>query len=202
MTVIGPAGTAPFTRTYAQRTRIAEHAVAPVSVRTLPTGSVVVDFGAVYAARPRVTFRSGQAGRTVPMHVGYLLDPDGEVSTTHGTQVTNLSFSYVMADGPQTFEAFSYLGFRYLQIDDPGEAIGAGPGGRARPPRRHARGPDGDLRHRRPRARRRLEAQRALVPVLLPRAVRRHPDTGEGAVPLGRGQRVRGGDARPTASRT
>ncbi len=126
VTVIGPAGTAPFIRTYPQRTRIAEQPISPVSVRTLPTGSVVVDFGAVYAARPRITFRSGQAGQTVPMHVGYLLDPDGEVSTTHGTQVTNLSFSYVMADGPQTFEAFSYLGFRYLQIDDPGQAIGPG----------------------------------------------------------------------------
>jgi alpha-L-rhamnosidase len=125
-TVIGPVGTAPFTRTYAQRTRIAEHVVAPVSVRTLASGSVVVDFGAVYPARPRVTFASGQSGRTVPMHVGYLLDPDGQVSTTHGTQVTNLSFSYVMRDGPQTFEAFSFLGFRYLQIDDPGETIGPG----------------------------------------------------------------------------
>jgi alpha-L-rhamnosidase len=123
-TVIGPAGTAPFSRTYAQRTRIAEHVVSPVRVRTLVSGSVVVDFGAVYPARPRVTFTSGQAGRTVPMHVGYLLDPDGQVSTTHGTQVTNLSFSYVMRDGPQTFEAFSFLGFRYLQIDDPGETIG------------------------------------------------------------------------------
>jgi alpha-L-rhamnosidase len=125
-TVLGPAGTAPFTRTYAQRTRIAEHTVAPVTVHTLPTGSVVVDFGAVYAARPRVRFHSGQAGRTVPMRVGYLLDPDGEVSTTHGTQGTNLSFSYVMTDGPQTFEALSFLGFRYLQIDDPGGAIETG----------------------------------------------------------------------------
>ncbi len=125
-TVIGPVGTAPFTRTYAQRTRIEEHTVAPVTVQTLPSGSVVVDFGAVYAARPRVTFASGQAGRTVAMRVGYLLDPDGEVSTTHGTQGTNLSFSYVMRDGPQTFEAFSFLGFRYLQIDDPGGAIEAG----------------------------------------------------------------------------
>ncbi|HEY6425696.1 MAG TPA: family 78 glycoside hydrolase catalytic domain, partial [Acidimicrobiales bacterium] len=125
-TVIGPAGTAPFTRTYAQRTTIAEHVVTPVSVRTLPSGSVVVDVGAVYPARPRVTFSTGRAGRTVPMHVGYLLDPDGQVSTTHGTQGTNLSYSYVMRDGAQTFEPFSFLGFRYLQIDDPGEAIGPG----------------------------------------------------------------------------
>ncbi len=123
--MIGPAGTAPFTRTYAQRTTVDEHVVTPSSVRTLASGSVVVDFGAVYPARPRVTFASGEAGRTVPMHVGYLLDPDGQVSTTHGTQGTNLSFSYVMRDGPQTFEAFSFLGFRFLQIDDPGEAIGS-----------------------------------------------------------------------------
>jgi len=125
-TVIGPAGTAPFTRTFAQRTMVAEHLVAPVSVHTLASGSLVVDFGAVYPARPRVMFSSGEAGRTVPMHVGYLLDPDGQVSTTHGTQGTNLSFSYVMREGPQTFEAFSFLGFRYLQIDDPGQVIGHG----------------------------------------------------------------------------
>lgn len=124
VTVIGPAGSAPFVRTFAQRTTVDEHVVTPASVHTLASGSVVVDLGAVYPARPRVTFTSGVEGRTVPMHVGYLLDPDGQVSTTHGTQGTNLSFSYVMRDGPQTFEAFSFLGFRYLQIDDPGEPIG------------------------------------------------------------------------------
>ena len=68
-------------------------------------------------------------------------------------------------------------------------------GGRARPSRRHARRPDGDLRHGRSGFGRRVEAQRALMPLLLPRAVRRHTDTGEGAIPLGRGERVRGGDA-------
>jgi alpha-L-rhamnosidase len=130
VTVIGPAGSAPFSRTYVQRTRITEHVVSPISVRKLNVGtgprSVVVDFGAVYPARPRVVFTSGQAGATVAMHVGYLLDPNGSVSTTHGTQGTNLSYSYVMRDGRQTFEAFSYLGFRYLQIDGAPETIGPG----------------------------------------------------------------------------
>jgi alpha-L-rhamnosidase len=125
VTTLGPAGTTPFTATYAQRTRISEHAVSPVSVRTLPSGSVVVDFGAVYPARPRVAFHSGQAGRTVPLRVGYLLDPDGQVSTTHGTQVTNLTFSYIERDGAQVFDALCFLGFRYLQIDAPGEPIGS-----------------------------------------------------------------------------
>ena len=118
-TVIGPVGSAPFTGIYAQRTRIAEHAVSPVSVRTLPDGAVVADFGAVYAARPQVEFATGEAGRTVTGRVGYLLDPDGHVSTLHGTQGTNLSFSYIMRSGAQTFEGFTYCGFRYLQLDNP-----------------------------------------------------------------------------------
>jgi alpha-L-rhamnosidase len=121
--VIGPSGSAPFTRTYVQRTRIADTAVAPVSLRTLANGSLVADFGAVYAARLRVRFRHGADGRTIPMHVGYLLDPDGQVSTVHGTQETDLAFSYITRAGDQTFEALTYLGFRYLQIDDPGQVI-------------------------------------------------------------------------------
>ncbi len=122
--VLGPAGTAPFTTLYAQRTRIDEHLVAPIRLQTLANGSVVADFGAVYAARPRVHFRVGESGRTVPMHVGYLLDPDGQVSTTHGTQGTNLSFTYITRQGSQTFEPLTFVGFRYLQIDGPGESLG------------------------------------------------------------------------------
>ncbi len=124
--VLGPVGTAPFTGLVAQRTRIVEQAVAPVSVRTLPSGAVVVDFGKVYAARPEVTFHQGADGRTVPMHVGYLLDADGHVSTVHGVQGTNLSFSYIQRQGTQTFRPFTFLGFRYLQIDEPGEHLGHG----------------------------------------------------------------------------
>ena len=119
----GFAGTPPFTATYAQRTTIGETPVAPVRVHTLPGGAVVADFGAVYAARPRVAFASGEPGQTVSMRVGHLLDPDGQVSTLHGTQGTNLSMSYIMRSGPQTFEGFTYVGFRYLQIDNPGQPL-------------------------------------------------------------------------------
>jgi alpha-L-rhamnosidase len=126
VTVIGPAGTAPFSDTYAQRTHIEEKTVLPVRLHTLANGSVVADFGAVYAARPRVDFASGVPGQTVAMRVGYLLDPDGQVSTLHGTQGTNLSFTYILRDGAQVFEAFTYLGFRYLQIDNAGQHIGRG----------------------------------------------------------------------------
>lgn len=124
--VLGPVGTPPFTHLYAQRTRVTESRIAPVSVRTLPGGSVVADFGRVYAGRPTVAFERGTAGHTVPMHVGYLLDPGGDVSTTHGTQVTDLSYSLVQRAGAGTFDPYWYLGFRYLQVDDPGEPLGAG----------------------------------------------------------------------------
>ena len=124
-TVRGPVGTTPFTKLFAQRTDIAEHVVAPVSVRTLANGSVVADFGAIYPARIRVRFEHGMDGRTIPMHVGFVLDPDGHVSTTHGTQSTNLSYSYITRTGDQVFEPLTYIGFRYLQIDDPGEGLSA-----------------------------------------------------------------------------
>ena len=99
--------------------------MAPISVRTLGSGSVVADFGAVYAARPQVRFAQRRQRTDRPDACRLLLDPDGHVSTTHGTQGTNLSFSYVTREGAQTFEPLTYLGFRYLQIDDPGESLGA-----------------------------------------------------------------------------
>ncbi|MHB8430474.1 MAG: family 78 glycoside hydrolase catalytic domain [Acidimicrobiales bacterium] len=122
--VLGPVGTQPFTKLFAQRTRIVEEPVRALSVRTLPTGSVVADFGKVYAGRPSVVFHRGTDGHTVPMHVGYTLDGDGSVSTIHNTQATDLSYSLIQREGRLTFEPFWYLGFRYLQIDDPGETIG------------------------------------------------------------------------------
>jgi len=121
--VTGAVGTFPFTRMYAQRTSISEFPLPAASVKTLADGAVVVDFGKIYAARPIVEFRDGVWGRTVPMHVGYVLDPDGHVSTTHDTQQTNLAFYYTERDGTQRFDPYTYLGFRYLEIDDPGEPI-------------------------------------------------------------------------------
>ena len=102
------------------RTRVVYTPVRPRSVRRLITGAVVADFGQVYAAIPSVTFRDGLPGRLVTMRAGYLLDPGGAVSVLHGTQHTDMSYSYVEPLGPSTFRPFDYLGFRYLQIDDPG----------------------------------------------------------------------------------
>lgn len=123
--VLGPPGTAPFTHLVAQRTHIVEHPVKPVSVRTLPSGAVVADYGAILAARTSVVFHSGVAGRNIAMHVGFVLDPDGRVSTTRSTQATDLRFNYVERAGPQTLAAYTYLGFRYLEVDAPGEPLSA-----------------------------------------------------------------------------
>ena len=84
--MLGPVGTVPFTRLFVQRTRITELEIPAASVTTLEDGAVVVDFGKIYAARPIVEFHSGIAGRMISMHVGYVLDPDGHVSTTNDTQ--------------------------------------------------------------------------------------------------------------------
>ena len=134
-TVIGPAGTAPWTHLVSVRTHIVYEPVHAVSVTRLASGSVVADFGKVYAAVPMVSFHHGVAGRVIKMHAGFVLDhcPDaavpapcvtGEVSKAHDTQHTDMSYSYVQRGGAaDTFEPFDYLGFRYLQIDAPDETL-------------------------------------------------------------------------------
>ncbi|MCU1456279.1 MAG: alpha-L-rhamnosidase domain protein [Actinomycetia bacterium] len=140
-TVLGPAGTAPWTHLVPVRTRIVEEPVHALSLQKLANGAVVADFGKVYAAVPTVTFHHGSAGHVVTMRAGFLLDQPtkkdptliptadgiraapGQVSALHGTQHTDMSYSYVQRSGAQTFHPFDYLGFRYLQIDDPGERL-------------------------------------------------------------------------------
>lgn len=121
--VLGPVGTAPFTGLVVQRTVIAETRLRPVSVRTLAGGAVVADLGRVVAGRPRVTLPHAVAGRRVGLRVGYLLDADGQVSTTHGTQGTDLSGAVIETSGSLTREWFTYLGFRYLQVDGADTAL-------------------------------------------------------------------------------
>ncbi len=134
--VVGRAPTAPWTRMVPVRTRIVEEPVPAVSLTTLASGAVVADFGKVYAAVPTVRFRRGVAGRRVTMRAGFLLDQPvvgqpfegvpGQVSTAHGTQHTDMSYGYVQRGGEEEFHPFDYLGFRYFQIDDPGEDLASG----------------------------------------------------------------------------
>ncbi len=131
--VLGRAPTRPWTHLVPVRNRIVEEPVQAVSLTTLASGAVVADFGKVYAAVPTVTFHHGVPDRVVTMRAGYLLDQPvagqpfsgvpGQVSTQHGTQHTDMSYSYVQRGGAEEFHPFDYLGFRYFQIDDPGEAL-------------------------------------------------------------------------------
>lgn len=135
-TVRGAAGTAPWTHLVSVRTRIVEQPIKAVSLRRLPTGAVVADFGKVYAAVPTVTFHHGVRGRTITMRAGYLLDSAqdaaqlgggavvGDVSAAYGVQHTDMSYTYVQrGGGVEQFHPVDYLGFRYLQIDNPGETL-------------------------------------------------------------------------------
>jgi alpha-L-rhamnosidase len=124
-TVIGRHPTAPWTHLVAQRPRVVEHPVHPRTLKRLRSGEYVADFGRVYAAVPSVRFASGKTGRVLHLRVGYLLDQNGQVSTTLGNQDTDLSYVYTERAGDQTFRPFLYMGFRYLQIDDPGEPLHA-----------------------------------------------------------------------------
>jgi len=125
-TVLGRHPASPFTHLMSQRGRIVETPVQPVALTHIASGAYVADFGRVIAAVPAATFHRGVPGRAVSFHAGYLLDEQGAVSTSQGTQGTDMSNRYVERAGEQTFRTFSYLGFRYLQVDDPGEALAAG----------------------------------------------------------------------------
>ncbi len=121
--VIGAHPTAPWTHLRAQGGRITEHLVHPVSVTRIGSDAYVADFGSVIAARPTVDFARGSPGQRILIQAGYLLERSGTVSTIHGIQMTDMSYQYVQRAGAQSFLAYGFLGFRYLQVDSPGEAL-------------------------------------------------------------------------------
>jgi alpha-L-rhamnosidase len=123
-TVVGPHPNATYPHLIGQETRIAETPARPVKLLTADDGTVVADFGVVIPARPSVRFDQGVAGHAVPIRAGYNLTDTGRVATsTLLSQGTDMSFPYTQKDGPQTFNAFTHLGFRYLEVPDAGEAI-------------------------------------------------------------------------------
>ncbi|MFD0684806.1 family 78 glycoside hydrolase catalytic domain [Actinomadura fibrosa] len=118
-----PAGA--FTHLRGQETALSFRSARPVKVTRLASGALVADFGTVIPAVPVVRFRDGEAGRHVDLHAGYVLNADGSVSRSKDdNQDTDLSYGYTQRDGDQTFRAFTYVGFRYLEI---GPGSGASP---------------------------------------------------------------------------
>ena len=121
--IIGAHPVAPFLHLYAERSHIVEHAMKPVTFKRMADGAYVADYGSVIAATPVVDFNAGVAGRAVKIVGGYLLDPDGHVSTTRGTQDTDMHWDYTERAGAQEFRPFDYLGFRYLEVIGAGEPL-------------------------------------------------------------------------------
>ena len=123
--VVGAHPTPPFEHLLPARTHIVERAIGPVSFERLPDGAYVADFGAVTAATPAIHLDDGHAGRAVSVLGGFLLDPDGHVSQTRGTQQTDMHWYYDERAGDQEFRPFGYLGYRYLEIDgiEPDETL-------------------------------------------------------------------------------
>ena len=123
--IVGEHPTATLSHLIGQETRITEERVRPERILRADDGTVVADFGRVIPARPVVRFEHGEAGRSVQIRTGYELDEDGRVATsTLATQGTDMAFPYVQADGRQTYEAFTHLGFRYLEVPSAGERVG------------------------------------------------------------------------------
>jgi Bacterial alpha-L-rhamnosidase 6 hairpin glycosidase domain/Bacterial alpha-L-rhamnosidase C-terminal domain/Alpha-L-rhamnosidase N-terminal domain len=60
-----------FTHLAAQQAQLDRWPVRPVSVQRLPDGTVFADMGRVITAVPRITFRSGTAGRAVTVTTSY-----------------------------------------------------------------------------------------------------------------------------------
>ena len=123
-TVVGTHPVEPWTPLHALETRMVETRVLPERLLTADDGTVVADFGTIIPARPAVWFDEGVEGRTLNLRAGFRLEPDGRVSTsTLRTQGTNMVYPYTQVDGPQQYQAFSHLGFRYVEIPGAGEDI-------------------------------------------------------------------------------
>ena len=115
--VVGAHPTAVFKRLKGQESGLSFTTLRPRKVTRLASGALVADFGQVIPAVPVVRFREGVAGRHVDLDAGYVLAADGSVSRSkNDNQDTDLSYGYTQRDGDQTFRAFTYEGFRYLEI--------------------------------------------------------------------------------------
>ncbi|WP_437921087.1 family 78 glycoside hydrolase catalytic domain [Sphingobacterium sp. LRF_L2] len=97
-------------------TDLKEQEITPVSVKKIGSGSYIIDLGKIYAGVPQISFEGGNAGDTVQMRGGFVLEPTGEVSKKMN-QSTDLSYQFILNGNKATFQPVVYLGYRYLQVD-------------------------------------------------------------------------------------
>lgn len=121
--VVGAHPAGPFQSLTGQETDLSYTVIRPRTVTRLASGALVADFGRIVPAMPVVRFRDGEAGRHVAMHAGYVLASDGSVSRSgDDNQSTDLTYGHTQRDGDQTFRSFTYMGFRYFEIE-PGAGV-------------------------------------------------------------------------------
>ncbi|RXZ72530.1 glycoside hydrolase family 78 protein [Agromyces albus] len=96
--------------------------LAPVEIRTSPSGKTIVDFGQNHSGWVRITV-AGEAGRTVTLSHAELLTPAGELETETNRTAEATDRYILRGGGAETWEPrFTFHGFRYVQVDGwPGE---------------------------------------------------------------------------------
>jgi alpha-L-rhamnosidase len=98
---------------------------SPVSVKKPSSGKIIYDLGQNVAGWPEITV-SGSAGEVLRLTPGELLNPDGTVSQTSSGGPQWWSYT-LRGRTPETWTpAFSYYGFRYLQVQWEGGAASSG----------------------------------------------------------------------------
>jgi alpha-L-rhamnosidase len=114
-----------FPHLVAARTHVVEASRKPVTLKQLGHAAYVADFGKITAATPVVDLHRGVAGSAVKLVAGDLLDANGHVSTTRGTQETDMHWDFTERAGTQELRPFGYLAFRYLEVDGASEPLTA-----------------------------------------------------------------------------
>jgi alpha-L-rhamnosidase len=96
--------------------------LAPVAVRTSPSGKTVVDFGQNISGWVRLTV-TGEAGDTVTLRHAELLTPAGELETETNRTAESTDRYTLRGGGEETWEPrFTFHGFRYAEVTGwPGE---------------------------------------------------------------------------------
>lgn len=122
-TEIGAHPVKPWTGTLrADLTRVIEEEIKPVSIANLGNGKYVIDLGKIYPGSFKIRFSGGNAGDTIHMYGGFVLNTDGTVSTKFDQQA-NLNFYFIHNGDISVFNPYVYLGLRYLQVNNSPNAL-------------------------------------------------------------------------------
>jgi alpha-L-rhamnosidase len=98
-------------------TRVKEFEIKPVSIIPKGGGKYIIDLGKIYSGSFKIQFNGGKSGDTIAMRGGFVLDENGNVSTTLDQQ-TNMRFNHIHNGNQSEFYPYIYLGLRYLQIEN------------------------------------------------------------------------------------